>query len=308
MNVVAIIILYNPDLTKLQRLYDSVVSQVSAIVFVDNSPLADIQAKNQQWLNNLDNKVCHYVSMGQNVGIATAQNQGIKLAKALQAEFVSLFDQDSVLPNRMVDNLLAMYKKIKKQHQKVAVISPAFIDEKTNELSKLIRHQGLKVNKISLDNALEFEVTDYAIASGSLIPIDNFDNVGMMQDDLFIDWVDIEWGLRAKKLGYLSYTVPNVVMRHNIGDESVSIGSKNINLHSDFRNYFIVRNSVYLGLYSDLSINFRVIQLSKTPLYVLFYSYHSKRPLYSLKLLLTAIKDGVTKKMGKGHFSEVQNV
>ena len=169
MNVVAIIILYNPDLTKLQRLYDSVVSQVSAIVFVDNSPVADIQAKNQQWLNNLDNKVCHYVSMGQNVGIATAQNQGIKLAKALQAEFVSLFDQDSVLPNRMVDNLLAMYKKIKKQHQKVAVISPAFIDEKTNELSKLIRHQGLKVNKISLDNALEFEVTDYATLHCSML-------------------------------------------------------------------------------------------------------------------------------------------
>ena len=147
-----------------------------------------------------------------------------------------------------------------------------------------------------------FEVADYVISSGSLIPIEVLDEVGDMDEQLFIDWVDIEWGMRAKRYGYVSYIAPRVIMRHSIGDEYVKFGHKNINLHTDFRNYFIVRNSIYLSLYSKLPLNFRIIQLGKVPLYILFYSYHSKKRLYSFGLLTKAVIDGILKNMGKGHF------
>ncbi|MER2010631.1 MAG: hypothetical protein ABS939_24675, partial [Psychrobacillus sp.] len=98
------------------------------------------------------------------------------------------------------------------------------------------------------------------------------------------------------------YVAPKVIMRHSIGDEYINFGNKNINLHTDFRNYFIVRNSIYLSLYSKLPLNFKLIQLGKVPLYILFYSYHSKRRLYSLGLLIKAVTDGIFRNMDKGHF------
>lgn len=297
MNVAAIIVLYNPDIKKLERLYQSLFRQVIQIVFVDNSPKADIRNANKCWINQRKNANNHYLSMNDNLGIATAQNQGIKFAKTLNTDFVLLLDQDSVLPKNMVSDLWSAYQALINQNKKVALVAPCFTDEKTGQLSKVFKRSKLLPNKI-LPNQEPYIEVDYAIASGSLIALSALDSIGMMKDDFFIDWVDIEWCYRAREFQFLSYVIPSVIMNHSIGDEMV----QGVSLHSDFRNYFIVRNSVYLMLYSKMPLNFKIIQLFKTPVYVLFYSYYSKKPFYSFKLLLTAIKDGIFKKMGKGYF------
>lgn len=297
MNVVAIVIFYNPDIKKVEQLYQSLCGQVKHIIFVDNSPVDNNCKTNEYWINQKNNANNHYIAMNGNFGIATAQNKGIEFAKTLNADFVLLLDQDSVLPKNMVDNLLSAYQDLIKKNKQVALVAPCFVDEKTGSLTKIFKRSKLLPNKSLLNQEPYIEV-DYAIASGSLIAIDVLDRAGMMRDDLFIDWVDIEWCYRARQFGLLSYVIPSVIMNHSIGDEM----AQGISLHSDFRNYFIVRNSIYLMLYSKMPMNFKIIQFFKTPAYVLFYSYHSKKPFYSLKLLLTAIKDGVIKKMGKGHF------
>lgn len=297
MNVAAIVIFYNPDIKKVEQLYQSLCSQVKHIIFVDNSPMDNNCKNNEYWVNQKNNANNHYIAMNGNFGIATAQNKGIEFAKILNAEFVLLLDQDSILPKNMVSHLLSAYQNLVDNHKKVALVAPCFVDEKTGQLSKIFKRSKLLPNKV-LPNQESYIEVDYAIASGSLIAIDVLDRAGVMRDDLFIDWVDIEWCYRARQLGLLSYVIPSVIMNHSIGDEMV----QGVSLHSDFRNYFIVRNSVYLMLYSKMPLNFKIIQLFKTPVYVLFYSYHSKKPFYSFKLLLTAIKDGIFKKMGKGYF------
>lgn len=294
MSVAAIIVLYNPNFEKLQRLYLSVCNQVSLIVFVDNTPVFADREKNKQWITSVQNKNNYYLSMQENLGIATAQNAGIKFAKSLNINFVLLLDQDSVLPDKMVCQLLKIRQKILDDGHRVFAVGPSFVDEKTNKISKITKCKS----SIS-EKPLYMEVS-YVISSGTIIDIETIDKVGLLDDKLFIDWVDIEWCLRAKNHGLNSYVVPSVIMRHCIGDENIKF--LHINLHSDFRNYFIVRNSLYLALYGGMPINFRVIQLFKTPAYVLLYSYYSKNSFYSLKLLLIAIKDAILRKMGKGYF------
>ncbi len=39
-----------------------------------------------------------------------------------------------------------------------------------------------------------FVEADFLIASGCLTPIESFDAIGLLNDDMFIDYVDIEWG------------------------------------------------------------------------------------------------------------------
>ncbi len=303
-NISAIVVLYNPNLETLNKLYQSLFHQINLIIFVDNSPIDDVRQVNKNWIYKQNNINNHYLSMNDNLGIAIAQNRGIEFAKKVKSDFVLLLDQDSTLTKDTVENLVKSWQDIETQGLKVAAIGPSFMDEKTGEIAKIINHKGLRVHKTIPNIQIQYEISDYIISSGSLLKIQNFDIIGLMQEDLFIDWVDIEWGLRAKMLGFQSYVVPTILMKHSIGDEFVDFNDKKINLHSDFRNYFIVRNSVYLSLYSNLPINFRIIQLSKTPLYIAFYSYHSTKPLYSLKLLLTAVKDGIIKNMGKGYFRD----
>lgn len=302
MSVVATVVLFNPNLALLKRLYKSLYNQVDSIVFSDNSEDRSIKKDVKNWINQLISSDIIYLDLHKNHGIAYAQNKGIEVAKASGAKFVLLLDQDSALPDNMVSDLMTVYNSLITVGHKVATVGPAFLDEKTNELAKVIRHRELRVHKSIPNQSNNFEVADYVISSGSLIPIEVLDEVGDMDEQLFIDWVDIEWGMRAKRYGYVSYIAPRVIMRHSIGDEYVKFGHKNINLHTDFRNYFIVRNSIYLSLYSKLPLNFKIIQLGKVPLYILFYSYHSKKRLYSFGLLTKAVIDGILKNMGKGHF------
>lgn len=302
--VAAIIVLYNPDLILLQRLYLSLYCQVDRIIFVDNSEESIIKEEVGKWLLSIDNSKNTYLDLKRNYGIAYAQNRGIEVAKASGAQFILLLDQDSALPYNMVSDLMTVYNRLITEGHKVATVGPAFLDEKTNELAKVIRHRNLSVHRTTPDDKKEVESADYIISSGSLISIDVLNEVGNMDEQLFIDWVDIEWGMRAKRYGYTSYVAPRVVMQHSVGDGFTKIGYRNINLHSDFRNYFIVRNSIYLAIYTNVPLNFKVIQIGKVPLYIVFYSYHSKKPLYSLGLLTKAVVDGVFKNMGKGHFKK----
>lgn len=304
MSVDSVVILYNPNLILLQRLYSSLYSQVDNIIFVDNSEDIIIKEEVGKWLLSIDNSKTIYLDLKRNYGIAYAQNRGIEVAKDKGAKFVLLLDQDSALPNNMVSDLMAVYNNLVIDGYKVATVGPSFLDEKTNELAKVIRHRNLRVHKSIPDQSNSFEIADYIISSGSLVPMKVLDDIGSMDERLFIDWVDIEWCIRAKQFGYKCYVAPQIIMRHCVGDDFVSVRKTKVNLHSDFRNYFIVRNSIYLSLYSTLPSNFKVIQLGKVPLYILFYSYHSKKPLYSLGLLTKAVADGVFKNMGKGHFEK----
>ena len=302
MSVIATVVLFNPNLALLKRLYKSLYHQVDSIIFSDNSEDNSIKEDVKNWINQLIQSDIIYLDLHKNHGIAYAQNRGIEVAKECGARFVLLLDQDSALPNTMVSDLISVYERLLHTNHKVATVGPSFLDEKSNVLARIIRYDKIGIQKIIPDESKDFERAHHIISSGSLIPIQVLNEVGMMKESLFIDMVDTEWCIRANLYGYDSFVAPKTIMRHSIGDEFVSMGQRKVNLHSDFRNYFIVRNSVYVILYERMSLNFRIAQLIRVPLHILFYSYHSKRRLYSFGLLTKAVIDGILKNMGKGHF------
>jgi rhamnosyltransferase len=120
-----------------------------------------------------------------------------------------------------------------------------------------------------------------------------------MKEELFIDWVDVEWGLRAKKFGFNNYVVPTTVMHHSIGDECVRVGKKMINLHSTVRNYYIVRNATYLVCWTPVQLAWRLTVALKIPVYIFFFAFFAKNHrLRALKILLTAMCNGLVRKLG----------
>ncbi|BBV98510.1 glycosyltransferase family 2 protein [Pseudomonas monteilii] len=296
----AVVVLYRPELSMLRRVVESLSGQVERIYIIDNTP----NGKRDDYVGVADGACVFYHALNDNLGIATAHNRGIDLAREQGMTHVLLMDQDSELAAGTVRRLMQHEALLLEGGVKVAAIGPVFVDEKTGDAAPAIVPGRWGSKKVNIDlNSPEPVRSTYIIASGSLIRISVLDTVGGMKDDLFIDWVDIEWGERAAQAGYQCYLVPSVTMRHSIGDEFVSVLGRRITLHSDFRNYFIVRNAAFLACWGALSGATRFQMMRKLPYYVLCYSWFSNRRVYALRLLLLALKDGVMKKMGKGHFA-----
>ena len=285
------------DARLLERLLHSVVPQVAGTFVIDNTP-ADMK-NTSPILPPFRDRVCH-IPLGENTGVPNAQNVGIEAAIKGGYTHVLLLDDDSALPPEMMQKLLAAEAYLRDKGELIAALGPAFVNEKTGEYSTAVRPSYILPKTFPLDSSSTTPVeTDHLIASGSLIPADALKVVGLMRGDFFMDWFDIEWGLRAKKLGYKSFICPNVIMRHSIGDASAKVLWRSIPLHSDFRNYCILRNGMYLLRRSQsLGRQWKMVIILKIPKYIVFCPMHSKRPLYCFFLLLRGILDGWSGKLG----------
>ena len=89
--VIAVVVAYNSDLATLGRLIDACANQVDSIVLVDNGDGVRLVG----WLAQRTFSNVALLPLGENRGIATAQNAGIDWARAKGAKYVLIFDHDS---------------------------------------------------------------------------------------------------------------------------------------------------------------------------------------------------------------------
>ena len=103
MGVVAVVVTYQPALEVLEKLLDAIIPQVDSVVVVDNGSDTVFEA----WNNNRQKYAVEVLLLGENSGIAAAQNVGIQWARNRGAAFVLLMDQDSIPAPDMVEKLLS---------------------------------------------------------------------------------------------------------------------------------------------------------------------------------------------------------
>lgn len=289
--VYAVIISFNPEFKCINNLIDNLKEQNIASVVVDNGTLDDVKAKQIS-------TDCHLVRLETNVGIAKAQNEGIRYAKKLGAEYIIFFDQDSNITSNFVDSLLEDYTfAMKKCGGKVGSIGPVFTDSRYGFFYKVI-----KINKYGFRKKIDpqfktepFEVT-LIISSGSLVPILVLDDVGGMDEHLFIDYVDTEWCLRAVSKGYKIYVATSARMAHAIGDKMVKLFMFNVPVHSPFRRYYRVRNAIIFSRMEHIPIamKFRDNFFNIVHQTVLICTQPNK--IEYIKSMIRAIKDGIQNK------------
>jgi rhamnosyltransferase len=288
--IAAIVVLFHPKVRLLERLLSSVMDQVDRILAVDNTPNPDPKIGE---LLQLYGPKLSYSPMGENLGIATAQNVGIRESLKASYSRVLLLDQDSALPAGALEALLSAERSLVAAGRQVAAVGPVFVDEKNGTRSKAVRHRFFGVKLVPIGAAEMGPVeSDFIIASGSLIRTSIIERVGLMREELFIDWVDAEWGLRARSMGYATYIIPAVVMMHSIGDITANIFGKEINLHSASRNYYIVRNAAYLLKERRMGWRWRTMSVLYIPKLILLRSWLSPHRWESLKQLMIAAREG----------------
>jgi rhamnosyltransferase len=124
-----------------------------------------------------------------------------------QSDYVILFDHDSLPAPDMVPRLVKAAEAKVAEGYKVGSLGPRYVDPRQSNPPPFILIRGLRLERRTCGSSDDIVEVDYLISSGCLIPMSTLREVGPMREDLFIDYIDIEWGLRAKAKGFQSFGV-----------------------------------------------------------------------------------------------------
>lgn len=301
-SICAIIVTFDPDIDSLENNLKSTSSQVDQLLIVDNNSNQDCHHQIVDLSNKYSTRI---VSLQKNFGLATGQNIGIKWALKKGYTHVLLLDQDSIPYHDMVHNLRVAYKRLSEQNISVSAVGPTYYtNENIKGSSYFVRFGCLGIKKISCtrNNIRNYIKCDFLISSGAMISLKIINDVGMMDENLFIDHIDTEWFLRAKAKGYEAYGVCNALMLHSLGDKGIKLWFGrwlSIAQHKPERLYYDIRNSIIICKKNFISQKIvRVIFLRELRL-ILFYILFFPSRLTNIRYMVKGIKDGVQGKTGK---------
>jgi rhamnosyltransferase len=299
LTITAVIVVYNPDLHALSIELESLVDQVDSIILVDNGSAEDVAV----WNESLASKAGKVIRLDDNYGMACAQNRGIELAKQMNSAYVLLMDQDTIPKANAVAFLLATYERLCLEHVKVGAVGCRYQENDQAALSGFFRYSARPGNRNVRCRDGESEIEcELLIASGSLIRIDVLDDVGLMEEGLFIDRVDTEWCLRAQHKGYRLFGACHAVMQHDLGLYRKRIWFlrwRETSVHKPFRYYYMLRNSILLLSRSYPVWAWKRFEMERIIMMFVFYGIILPNRVPRIKMMLKGLWDGLNGRMGK---------
>ncbi|MCM1139927.1 MAG: glycosyltransferase [Muribaculum sp.] len=279
-----IIVLYNPDWNVTNRAIDSLINQVNSLCVVDNTPNVDLSDKFSS-----APKV-KYIPLKENIGIAAAQNVGIKYFLSLDYDFVLFSDQDSLALNGIAEDLIHAYEVLS-QMETVVAVGPQPINKVTNH--SYVKEYSI-LDKSSVGDIPYWDML-YIISSFSLTKLSYFKEFGLFNEHLFIDGVEHEWNWRVKnKINGKIFMLPNLKIEHELGTSAKVLGRES-NISSPFRIYYQIRNLLWLSKVSYSPESWIKYNRKKTVLKSFYYPVMCKGHFSYLKSVLKGWRDGLFK-------------
>ncbi|MCM1138664.1 MAG: glycosyltransferase family 2 protein [Muribaculum sp.] len=279
--IVAIYTTFNPQIYFLKRSISILFGKVDNIIIVDNSASTNFEVYDE--IRRKYN--AHILATNGNTGIADALNLGCRIAIENGTDWAITMDQDSMVPNNIID----CYKNYLNSH-----------DE--DNIGALVPSFALCPGAIQIHGGFDEEVDDY-MTSGSLVNLKAYQKVGGFNEKLFIDMVDTDYGLRLISNNYRIIRLGNVFMQHNIGNaKEVTLLGKHIAFithHNYLRRYYITRNLLWLAKeYGQKfpKFNHPYYKIFKSIIRLLMFESDKKR---KFKSLLKGINDYKHNRYGK---------
>jgi rhamnosyltransferase len=290
--IATVVVTYHPDHGRLERMLRVLGRSVDTVIVVDNASAA-LDAE----------RLCRVIPdlfverLTTNKGLAAAQNIGTEIASRLGASYVLFLDQDSVPAEDMVLRLREAFHALEAEGVSVGVVGPRFrTAAASGKLSQFARFGRLCLRVVPcIDDELVVEC-DILISSGSLIPLRVIQDVGGMEEELFIDNVDTEWCLRARAKGYRVFGACGAILEHELGENvhRLWIGRwRNLFRHKPFRYYYIFRNSIALFRRTYVPMVWKLYQLRWLAAVFITVGIVRGQRLTELRMMLKGIADGL---------------
>lgn len=222
--------MYQPTQDELDNI-GTYINDIDVLYVIDNS-------KQNNSCKIIKNDKIKYVFNNDNIGVSKALNLGAQMAIDEGCSWILTMDQDTAFR----ENTLIQMKKAINENDvtKIGIITPW-------------HNTKLKIEKPKerIDYPLE------VMTSGNLVNLDIYSKIGGYKDWMFIDGIDIEYGLNLNKNGYKIMRLNYVEIEHNLGaiEYKDFLWEKDIlcTNHNYLRRYYMMRNYLYIR---DMYIDF----------------------------------------------------
>jgi rhamnosyltransferase len=229
--ICAVVVTYFPRAGYAEN-FAALMPQVGKLLVVDNGSSEETFAPVEEAARRVGATV---VRLGSNLGIATALNVGLKIAREEGFRWLATFDQDSRSTPGMIAEMTRAFESFPRP-ERLAVLSPAYVD----------RALGFSVRERQSEAAGEgWRVLATTMTSGNLVNIEIATAVGGFDDSLFIDYVDHEFCLRLRRHGYWVVEATRATLLHSLGRmERRWFVFKHVKItnHPVTRRYYMSRN------------------------------------------------------------------
>lgn len=230
-NICAVVVTYFPG----QGLSDRVLrakEQVGHVVIVDN-------ATSGEALDRVQAAAClpgiDLIRNAANLGIGGALNRGVSWASSQGYKWALLLDDDTVPGPEMVATLIRAFEEFPNKSSLAVIGSNRVL----NPVTRTRRNQNGW-----------WSAGDAVITSGSLIELGAAQKIGPFRDEFFMDFVDFEFCLRARSMGFKIVEILVPTMQHFIGNSKMvrrfglRIHTYN---HQPWHSYYKVRNFIFVA-------------------------------------------------------------
>ena len=165
------------------------------------------------------------IETGANLGYAGGNNVGIETALAHGAEFIWLLNNDTTVDPAALGELVAALQARPKAGiagSKILYSSqPDVLWFAGGEVSArwgYARHRGL--NETDIGQYENVGPCDFITGCSLLIRSNVVTQIGLMREDYFLYWEDVDWNVRAAAAGWESLFVPTSRVRHKVSGSS----------------------------------------------------------------------------------------
>ncbi len=137
-----------------------------------------------------------YIWNGTNIGLCASVNRGMEIAEKNGADWILLMNPDSI----MRDSDIEEFRNFIQEHSglRIAAIAPQY------DYDRHPRKRYTGYRKIRWTNM-----------SGMCINVAALKIIGQFEERLFIDGLDMEWGIRAYRQGYEMIEIGSAIMEHH---------------------------------------------------------------------------------------------
>lgn len=269
----ALITVYLPG-EEVRHNVQCIARQVDRVYLCDNSPVS-----NQTLFEALSHNIC-YTFFGKNLGISAAFNRILKdPGNSWQADdYVFFFDQDSLVGPEHIQTLLRTHQALVDSGAAVGCLGPAYFDTSSGQVEIPRTKTQLSPKNYAVSSI---------ITSSMLCTYRSLRDVGFWNEHVFLDMADWDLCWRMTSAGKLCCLTEEVILQHSLGSGKKKIGPFQLRVGQPFREYYQIRESLYLigRRYTPIKyrIRFLAMYVIRTPLHLIFLDNRRERLQYILR-------------------------
>jgi GT2 family glycosyltransferase len=210
------------------------------VIVVDNGSTDDSAARIRAAYSDVT-----LIETGANLGYAGGNNVGIRYALAHGADVIAILNNDVVIESGFLEPLLDALRS----RPDVGVVTPLVAEQTADggrvwALGLTVNWRTAAVTRNHAGGPMDLwhpqppiEV-DVASGAAMLVKREVFERVGLMDEDFFLYFEEVDWSLKVRQAGYRILAVPLSVVWHKV---SATLGTT-----SPVIDYYMLRNHLRL--------------------------------------------------------------